>query len=438
MPSENPSAAMTQHVSGRKHIVVVGAGFGGVAFCQSFPEGLANITLVDRNNYHLFQPLLYQVATADLSPSDIAEPIRTIFDRRRDITVLMDEVTDIDLQSRTVIMRRRTLQYDYLVLAVGARTGYFGNDEWARFAGGLKSIDDALSIRNRVLSAFEEAENCSDPTQIKRLMTFVVVGGGPTGVELAGALGELTRRILRRDFKNIDTSQARVFLIQGAPRLLPTYHPTLSEYARQKLVRLGVDVRLSSQVTRVGPQQIELDNGKVIEAANIIWCAGVEGHPLARKLGLPTDRTGRIQVEPDLRVPGHPEIFAIGDIAALTDAKGVVVPGVAPAALQMGRYAARVLAAELRGKPKPPPFVYFDKGSMATIGRAAAVLEVGKLRMTGFLAWIGWLIVHLAMLVGFNNKVSVLTEWIFRYITYRQGARIITTPRPNDFLQPTP
>ncbi|QUV84831.1 NAD(P)/FAD-dependent oxidoreductase [Chloracidobacterium aggregatum] len=429
---------MTQSASRRKHIVVVGAGFGGVAFCQSFPEGLADITLVDRNNYHLFQPLLYQVATADLSPADIAEPIRTIFDRRRDITVLMDEVTGIDRQSRTITMRRRTLEYDHLVLAIGARTGYFGNNDWARYAGGLKGIEDALNIRNRVLSAFEEAENCPDPSLVKCLTTFVVVGGGPTGVELAGALGELTRRVLRRDFKNIDTSQARVFLIQGAPRLLPPYHPALSEYARQKLVQLGVDVRVSSRVVRVGPHQIELDNGKIIEAANIIWCAGVEGHPLARKLGLPTDRTGRIQVEPDLRVPGHPEIFAIGDIAALTDARGVVVPGVAPAALQMGRYAARVLAAELRGRPKPPPFVYFDKGSMATIGRAAAVLEAGKLRMTGFLAWVGWLIVHLAMLVGFNNKVSVLTEWIFRYITYRQGARIITTPRTDELLRETP
>ncbi|MGQ9898059.1 MAG: NAD(P)/FAD-dependent oxidoreductase [Acidobacteriota bacterium] len=429
---------MIESTPQRKHIIVVGAGFGGVAFCQSFPEGLADITLIDRNNYHLFQPLLYQVATADLSPADIAEPIRTIFDRRRDITVLMDDVTGVDLPSRTVTTQRRTLQYDYLILAIGARTGYFGNADWARYAGGLKSIDDALNIRNRVLSAFEEAENCSDPAQVKYLTTFVVVGGGPTGVELAGALGELTRRILRRDFKNIDTSQARVFLIQGGLRLLPSYHSSLSEYARQKLVQLGVDVRVSSRVIRVGPRQIELDNGKIIEAANIIWCAGVEGHPLARKLGLPTNRAGQLQVEPDLRVPGHPEVFAIGDIAALTDARGVNVPGVAPAALQMGRYAAKVLAAELQSQPKPPPFTYFDKGSMATIGRAAAVLEVGKLRMTGLLAWIGWLIVHLAMLVGFNNKVSVLTEWIFRYITYRQGARIITAPRTDELLRETP
>ncbi|MFQ3580587.1 MAG: NAD(P)/FAD-dependent oxidoreductase [Chloracidobacterium sp.] len=426
---------MTESTTPRKHIVVLGAGFGGVAFCQAFPEGLADITLVDRNNYHLFQPLLYQVATADLSPADIAEPIRTIFDRRRDIKVLMDEVSGIDLAKRTVTMQRRTLTYDYLVLAVGARTGYFGNNEWARHAGGLKGIDDALNIRNRVLTAFEEAENCLDPEQVRRLTTFVVVGGGPTGVELAGALGELTRRVLRRDFKNIDTSQARVFLIQGASRLLPPYHQALSEYARQKLVKLGVDVRVSARVTRVGPQRVELDNGKVIEAANIIWCAGVEANPLTRKLGLPTDRTGRLKVEPDLRLPGHPEVLAIGDIAALTDARGVDVPGVAPAALQMGRYAAKVIEAQLRGRTPPRPFVYFDKGSMATIGRAAAVLEVGRLRMTGFFAWMGWLLVHLAMLVGFNNKVSVLTEWIFRYITYRQGARIITTPRTDELLR---
>ncbi|OYT72386.1 MAG: FAD-dependent oxidoreductase [Chloracidobacterium sp. CP2_5A] len=427
--------SLTDPTAGRKRIVVIGAGFGGVSFCQSFPEGLADITLVDRNNYHLFQPLLYQVATADLSPADIAEPIRTIFDRRRDVTVLMDEVTDINLRNRQVTMRRQTLDYDYLVLAFGARTGYFGNNDWARYAGGLKGIDDALNIRNRVLTAFEEAENCPDPEQVRRLMTFVVVGGGPTGVELAGALGELTRRVLRRDFKNIDTSQARVFLIQGAPRLLPPYHEALSEYARQKLVSLGVDVRVSARVTRVGPQQVELANGKIIEAANIIWCAGVEGHPLARKLGLPTDHAGRLKVEANLRLSGHPEAFAIGDIAALTDAKGREVPGVAPAALQMGAYAAKVIAAELRGRPAPPPFVYFDKGSMATIGRAAAVLEVGKLRLTGFFAWAGWLIVHLAMLVGFNNKISVLTEWIFRYITYRQGARIITTPRTDELVR---
>lgn len=425
-------------ITRRKHIVVIGAGFGGVSFCQNFPEGLAEITLVDRNNYHLFQPLLYQVATADLSPSDIAEPIRTIFDRRRDVTVLMDEVTDIRLDDRRVIMRRRTLDYDYLVLAIGARTGYFGHDDWAHYAGGLKGIDDALNIRNRVLTAFEEAENCTDPEQVKRLTTFVVVGGGPTGVELAGALGELTRRILKRDFKRIDTSRARVFLIQGAPRLLPPYHATLSEYARQKLVRLGVDVRVSARVTRVGPHRVELADGKIIEAANIIWCAGVEGHPLARKLGLPLDHAGRIKVQPDLRLPGHPEVFAVGDIAALTDARGRDVPGVAPAALQMGKYAARTLAAELCGRPAPPPFVYFDKGSMATIGRAAAVLEIGRLRMTGFFAWLGWLLVHLAMLVGFNNKVSVLTEWIFRYVTYRQGARIITTPRTDELLRDAP
>jgi NADH dehydrogenase len=410
------------------HVVVIGAGFGGVAFCQSFNDAKAHVTLLDRHNYHLFQPLLYQVATADLSPSDIAEPIRTIFDRHPHTQILMDEVTGVDLASRRVMTRRRTLAYDYLVLAVGARTGYFGNLEWEKHTIGLKSISDALRIRNQVLTSFEEAENCTDPDLATSLMTTVIIGGGPTGVELAGAIGELTRRIFRRDFRVIDTYKARVIMIQSNDRLLPFYHPDLSGDARRRLERIGVEVKVSTRVKDITAGKVHLDTGEVLEANNIIWCAGVEANPLGRTLGVPTDRAGRIKVNGDLSLPDHPEVFAIGDMVSLTDVKGREVPGVAPAAMQMGQHVAKIILDELDGKlarDRRPLFEYWDKGSMATIGRAAAVAEFGKVRLTGFIAWLAWLAVHLLLLAGFENKVLVLMEWFFRYVTNRSGARII-------------
>jgi NADH:ubiquinone reductase (H+-translocating) len=422
-------------VPDRKHIVVIGAGFGGLSFCRRFDSTNAKVTVIDRQNYHLFQPLLYQVATADLSPADIAEPIRTILDSQPNTTVLMDEVKFFDLSTSRVFCKRQAFTYDYLVVAVGARTGYFGNDEWGDHAPGLKSIEDALNIRNRVLSALEEAESSDDPVRIKRLMTVVIVGGGPTGVELAGALGELTHRLLKKNFRNIDTEKVRVVLIQGGDRLLPPYDPKLSAYARQKLEKIGVEVRTSAKVKRVGKKVVELDGGELIEAENIIWAAGVEANPLTKKLGVETDRAGRLKVNSDLSVPGYPSVFAIGDAVALTDVNGVVVPGVAPAAMQMGQHVADIIQKELRGKRIPPEerpkFAYWDKGSMATIGKSAAVMQVKSLKLTGFLAWMGWLFVHLLLLIGFENKVIVLSQWLFRYIANRQGARIIT--HPSDF-----
>jgi NADH dehydrogenase len=415
-----------------KHIVVIGAGFGGLSFARSFDDSLARVTVIDRQNYHLFQPLLYQVATADLSPADIAEPIRTILDSKRNTKPLMDEVQYFDLSTSRVFCKRQAFTYDYLVVAVGARTGYFGNNDWEDHAPGLKSIEDALNIRNRVLSALEEAESSNDEARIKRLMTVVIVGGGPTGVELAGALGELTHRLLKKNFRNIDTEKMRVVLVQGGERLLPPYDPKLSAYAKQKLEKIGVEVRVSAKVKRVDKKVVELDGGERIEAENIIWAAGVEANPITKRLGVETDRANRIKINPDLSIPGHPNVFAIGDAVALTDVNGVNVPGVAPAAMQMGQFVADLIQKELRGRPIPveerPKFAYWDKGSMATIGKSAAVMQVKNLKMTGFMAWMGWLFVHLLLLIGFENKVIVLSQWLFRYIANRQGARIITHP----------
>lgn len=419
-------------VPSSKHIVVIGAGFGGLSFARSFDDSLARVTVIDRQNYHLFQPLLYQVATADLSPADIAEPIRTILDSKRNTKPLMDEVQYFDLSTRRVFCKRQAFTYDYLVVAVGARTGYFGNNDWEDFAPGLKSIEDALNVRNRVLSALEEAESSNDEARIKRLMTVVIVGGGPTGVELAGALGELTHRLLKKNFRNIDTEKMRVVLVQGGDRLLPPYDPKLSAYAKTKLEKIGVEVRVSAKVKQVGKKLVELDGGEKIEAENIIWAAGVEANPITKRLGVETDRANRIKVNPDLSIPGYPNVFAIGDAVSLTDVNGVVVPGVAPAAMQMGQFVSDIIQKELRGRPIPveerPKFAYWDKGSMATIGKSAAVMQVKSLKLTGFLAWMGWLFVHLLLLIGFENKVIVLSQWLFRYIANRQGARIITHP----------
>lgn len=412
-----------------KRIVVLGAGFGGLTFCQSFRHPGVEVTLVDARNHHLFQPLLYQVAAAGLSAPEIAEPVRGILSRQRHVTVLMDQATDFDLAARRVFCREHTLDYDHLVVGLGGVTSYFGHPEWADFAPGLKSLEDATRIRRDVLLAFERAENEENPGARRRLMTIVVVGGGPTGVELAGAFAELARHVLRKDFRRIDPRLARVILVEAGPRLLPQMPPALSESARRQLDRFCVEVRLDTKVANIRRGEVELAGGEVIEAENIIWAAGVAAHPLAARLGVPQDRAGRVEVLPDLSLPGHPEVFVIGDLAAVKDAQGRPVPGVSPAAMQMARYVARTLERELAAPaptvPARQPFRYFDKGTMATIGRSAAVAKIGPLEFGGFPAWLAWLFVHLLFLVGFDNKLTVLTQWAWSYFTYKRGARII-------------
>jgi NADH:ubiquinone reductase (H+-translocating) len=411
------------------HIVVVGAGFAGLRFVRDIPENLARVTVIDRQNHHLFQPLLYQVATAGLSAVDIAQPIRAIFGDRPNFAVVMGDVEEIDLAAKRVRHSRGELTYDYLVLAAGGVTSYFGHPEWEQFAPGLKSLDDALRIRRKILSAFERAETDSDPARREAAMTIVVVGGGPTGVELAGAFAELTRTVLNKDFDRIDPSRARVVLIEGSDHLLSPFPPELRESAKRQLEKLGVDVRLNKRVEDVREGEVVV-SGETLRADNVIWGAGVGAAPLARKLGVEVDRAGRIKVLPDCSVPNHPEVFALGDMVTLTDANGVVVPGVAQGAMQMGHHVAGLIARELRGEKLSPagrtPFVYYDKGSMATIGRSSAVAVIKDKNFSGFPAWIVWLAVHLLFLVGFRNKFSVLMQWIYSYLTYKRGARIIT------------
>lgn len=413
----------------RPHIVVLGGGFAGLQFCRSLPPELARITLIDRENHHVFQPLLYQVASAGLSAVDIAQPIRGLFADRPNFAVIMAEVTAVDLANRRVRHSRGEVEYDYLVVGLGGITSYFGRDEWARHALGLKSLDDALHIRRQILSAFEKAETETDAAERAALMTMIIVGGGPTGVEMAGTIAELARKILKRDFDHIDPTRAKVMLIEGADRVLRTFDPALSASARRQLERLGVEVRTGLSVENITAGRLTVA-GEVIRAETIIWAAGVAASPLGRSLGAAVDRSGRVQVRPDLSLPDHPEVFVCGDMAALIDPNGVTVPGVAPAAMQMGIHAAKVIRREIeagRSQAGPrAPFVYRDKGSMATIGRSAAVAQLGRLQLRGTLAWLAWLFVHLLFLVGFRNKLAVLISWIYSYLTYKRGARVIT------------
>jgi len=408
------------------HIVVLGAGFGGLEFCKQFKDPSARITLVDRTNHHLFQPLLYQVAMAGLSAPDIAQPIRSILASRPRLEVLMDEVRGVDLKLRHVVCQHNTLSYDYLLLAFGGVTSYFGHPEWAEFAPGMKTLDDALQIRRNVLLAFEHAENERDPHEQARLMTIVVVGGGPTGVELAGACAELAHRVLRKDFDRIDPTRARIILVEGMPRVLTQFPPELSEKALKQLKKLRVEVRTGVPVRSITRGALTLQDGEVIEAANILWGAGVMAHPLTSTLGVELDRAGRIKVAADLSLPGHSEVFAVGDIVSLMQPNGNPVPGVAPAAMQMAKYVAKIVEHELNGKTDPrPPFRYFDKGSLATIGRSAGIAQFGRIQLSGFLAWLAWLVIHLIFLIGFRNKITVLISWAYSYFTYKLGARII-------------
>src|ERR1043166_7629168 len=399
------------------HVVVLGAGFGGLTFCQKFRHPRARVTLVDRTNHHLFQPLLYQVATAGLSAPEIAQPIRAILSNQPNVTVLLERVLGVDLPGKRVQLEKGSLAYDYLVMALGGCTSYFGHAEWEAFAPGLKSLEDAIRIRHQVLLAFEKAE-CEDDAAVRaRLMTIVIVGGGPTGVELAGAFAELARTVLKRDFRRIDPGKARVILIEASPVVLSHLPMDLAESATEQLSRMGVQVRTSTRVKSIGAARVELESGEVIAAENIIWVAGVAANPLTRQLGVELDRAGRVKVNPDLSVPGHPEVFAIGDMALVLRADGQPVPGVSPAAMQMATHVARIVEDELEspamGSALRPQFRYWDKGTMATIGRSAAVALTGPFKLTGVPAWGAWLFVHLIFLIGFCNKVAGLLQWAY-------------------------
>src|SRR6478609_1662129 len=408
------------------HIVVLGAGFGGLTFAKEFPSERARITVVDRQNHHLFQPLLYQVASSGLAAPDIAQPIRSILRKKPNLVVLLANVTGIDLAKRQVQLADGTLDYDYLVIALGSHTSYFGHNEWERFAPGLKTLDDAMRLRRNTLLAYEKAEREPDPQRRQELMTTVVIGGGPTGVELAGSFAELARTVLYRDFDHIDPRQARIILIEGSPRLLGTFPEDLSASAKQQIEGLGVEVRLQTRVTAIREGEVEIGT-EVIRAGNIVWAAGVAAVPVTQTLGVPLDRAGRVQVQSDFSLPGHANVFAIGDLATLTDANGVVVPGVAQGGIQAGVHVAKTIARELQEGPKAVrrAFTYWDKGNMATIGRTHAIAEIGKLHLTNYTAWLSWLALHLFFLIGLRNRISVLVQWTYSYFTYRRGARII-------------
>jgi len=427
----SPGLPHIKRVTGTKqvHVVVLGAGFGGLTFAKHFRHPNARITVVDRTNHHLFQPLLYQVAACGLSAPDIAQPIRAILSERADIAVRFGQAQDFDLAQRRVLLETGALEYDYLVVATGGKTGYFGHPEWEPFAPGLKTLDDALRIRSQILLAFERAENEPDPAERDRLLTIVVVGGGPTGVELAGAFAELARTVLNRDFRHIDPSQTRIILIEGSPLVLSNLPADLSASAQRQLEALGVQIRNNIHVKAIRAGEVELENGEVIRAGNILWAAGVSASPLTQKLGVELDKAGRIKVNPDLSLPGHAEVFAIGDLALVLQENGKPVPGVSPAAMQMGRHVARIIEAELNASERPaarPAFRYWDKGTMATIGRSAAVAWLGRLKFSGLLAWLAWLFIHLVFLIGFRNRLAVLFQWTYSYFSYRRSARIIT------------
>ena len=406
------------------HVVVVGGGFGGLAVARGLRrEREVELTLIDRRNHHLFQPLLYQVAMAGLSPAEIAAPIRSLLSVQRNVRVRLDEVTSVDPAARRVQTAGGSIDYDVLVLACGARHAYFGHDAWEEFAPGLKSLEEATEIRRRVLLAYEHAEMEKDPARQKMLLTFVVVGGGPTGVELAGALGEMSRFTLARDFRHIDPRLARVILIEAGPRILPSFPAELARRAMRDLESLGVQVWTSSTVTGIDANGVDVGPER-IQTATALWAAGVQASPLAKSLDAPLDRSGRVLVERDLSVPGHPEIFAIGDMASARDEDGSPFPGLAPVAKQEGAHVARTIRRMLRDEPREP-FHYVDRGQMATIGRSRAIAEVGRVRFAGFVAWLAWLVVHIYFLVGFKNRLFVVISWAWSYLTFRRGARLI-------------
>jgi NADH dehydrogenase len=418
-------------------VVIVGGGFGGLTAAQSLAKAPVRVTLLDRTNHHLFQPLLYQVAMAGLSPAEIAWPIRTALRDQKNISVMLDEVKAVDLQNRSLTLREGSLSFDYLILAVGGRTSYYGHNDWAKHAPGLKNLDDAVEIRRRVLLAFEAAERATDPNDIRRLLTFVVVGGGPTGVELAGALAELARFVLAKDFRRINPERTRVLLLEGGSRILSTFPPELSADAEDRLRALGVEIQVEARVTRIDENGVYLGDF-FIPARTILWGAGVEATPLNKTLGVPLDRAGRVILEPDLTLPGYPNVYAIGDMSAYNHQDNMTLPGVSPVAMQMGRCAARNIQNSLEGKALER-FHYTDKGSMATIGRKAAIAVMGRLQLRGFAAWFAWLAVHIFFLIGFRNRFAVMFNWAYNYFTYQRGARLITGGAldPDDHLTRT-
>jgi len=410
--------------------VIVGGGFGGLYAARALKNAPLQITVVDRRNHHVFQPLLYQVATAALSPGDIAYPIRAVLSRQRNTRVWMAEVVRVDLAGRKVVLADGELPYDYLILATGARHSYFGHDEWEPLAPGLKTLDDAFEIRRRIMSAFERAEREANERRRRELMTFVVVGGGPTGVELAGAIGEIACQVMGRDFRSIDPCEARVLLVEAGPRVLPAFPEGLSAKAEKSLTRLGVEVWTNAPVTSIERGRV-VAGGREVGTASVFWAAGVTASPLARGLGVELDRAGRVRVRPDLTIPGHPEAFVVGDLAAALDDSGKQLPGLAPVAIQQGRHAAANVVRALRREPYAP-LRYRDRGMLATIGRAAAVADLGRFRFSGYPAWLVWTFVHVLWLVGFRNRFIVLFEWAWAYLTYQRAVRLITgEPAPN-------
>ncbi|TMK20064.1 MAG: NAD(P)/FAD-dependent oxidoreductase [Alphaproteobacteria bacterium] len=413
----------------RPKVVIVGAGFGGLEAAKALNRLAVDVTVIDRQNHHCFQPLLYQVATAALSPAEIAWPIRHILRQQRNATVLMAEVSGIDLAGRCVQTSAGPISYDYLVIATGATHSYFGHDDWIDFAPGLKRIEDATRIRRSILLAFEHAELAHDDAERQRLLTFVIVGGGATGVEMAGAIAEIARQTLAKDFRRIDPRSSRIILLEAGPRVLPTLPEDLSRYAEHTLTRMGVDVRTSTPVINCDRRGVDLDRGR-IDASTIIWAAGVVASPAARWLGAEHDRAGRVLVRPDLSLPDHPEVFVIGDAAGVHDQTGAMVPGVAQAAKQMGRYVGRVIAARVDETPSLPPFRYRSFGDLATIGRRAAVVNFGYLRLKGFVGWLFWSLVHIYFLIGVKNRFIVAFTWLWDYLTFHRGARLITEVPP--------
>jgi NADH:ubiquinone reductase (H+-translocating) len=430
-----------------RRVVIIGAGFGGLSAAKRLAKGPCRITLIDRHNYHLFQPLLYQVATAGLSPADIASPIHGILRHCQNVKVILANVSGIDVDRHEVIAEGHRVPFDKLIIATGAQHGYFGHSDWAEYAPGLKTIDDATYLRRRILLAFEKAETEPDTTERRRLLNFIIVGGGPTGVEMAGAVAELAKRALASDFRAIDPRQARIILVQAEPRLLTAFDPSLSEAAKRSLEELGVEVRLGARVTAADCGGVSLGSER-IEARTIIWGAGVMASPAGHWLGVPTDRVGRVFVGPDLSVAGHPDIFVIGDVAHALDPGGKPLPGVAPVAKQQGLYVADLITARVARIKLPPPFHYRDSGSLATIGRKRAVAQIGKIKLHGFTAWLLWSVAHIYFLIGFRNRAIVAMSWAWSYITFQRGTRLITglsgtrmedmaTPVPMDSPHPT-
>ena len=413
-----------ENASRRPRVVIAGAGFAGLEASKALADVDVDVALVDARNHHCFQPLLYEVATAALSPADIAWPIRAILREQKNVRVILARVLGVDVQARRVHTSEIDLAYDYLILATGATHSYFGRDDWAPFAPGLKHVTDATEIRRRFLLAFERAEVVENDTERTRLLTFVIVGGGATGVEMAGAIAEVARRTLQHDFRRIDPRTSRIVLIEAGPRLLPTFPAALSEYTTRLLQKMGVEVQLGRKVTACDARGVAV-NGDRIEAATVVWAAGIIASPAAAWIGAEHDRAGRIKVDADLSVPGRPEIFAVGDTASVAKRDGSPVPGIAPAAKQMGRYVGEVIAARVQGRPPPPRFVYRHMGDLAAIGRKSAVVKLGALELTGLAGWLFWSVIHIYFLIGLRHRFVVALHWLWNYVTFQRGARLI-------------